>query len=172
MDSVAQPGAAAPDFELTDLDGVLHRLSDLQGTIVLLNFWSAECPHSIRTDALLRALQAGWGERVQVWWVAVNPNESRQALIEAAAERRVSPLLLDTRQELADRYGAETTPHLFLIDAEGVLRYAGAPDDVRFGQPQPTQAYLAEAVDSVLSGRPPARSLTPAFGCAIVRTRA
>ncbi|HLF82403.1 MAG TPA: hypothetical protein VI410_11595, partial [Anaerolineales bacterium] len=86
-----------------------------------------------------------------------------------AAERGVEPLLLDPDQVVADRYGAQTTPHVCLIDAAGILRYAGAPDDVTFGRPRPTRSYQGEAAAALLAGREPPLAETPAFGCAIVR---
>lgn len=51
----------APDFELRGLDGSLHRLSDTRGRIVVVNFWSADCPHVERTDARMLAPLARWG---------------------------------------------------------------------------------------------------------------
>ncbi len=164
-----QPGEAAPDFELVDLQGVPHRLASMRGTPVLLNFWAADCPHSLRADVLLHELMRDWKDTVAVWWIAANPHEPRAAVADAATARRVEPLLLDADQGVVDRYGAQTTPHCFLIDAKGVLRYAGAPDDVGFGRRQPAQAYLAQAVAAVLEGRTPTPDQTSPFGCAIVR---
>jgi len=169
MDPLARPGKAAPDFELTDLEGIPHRRSSLLGRILVVNFWSADCPHSVRGDKQLEELKSEWGDRVAVWSVACNRNERMEDLAQAAAERGVELLLLDPDQTVADSYGALTTPHVFLIDAAGVLRYAGAPDNVTFGQPRPSLSYLGEAAAAVLAGREPTLSETPAYGCAIVR---
>jgi len=169
MDSIARAGIAAPDFELPDLDGILHRRSSLLGRILVINFWSADCPHSVRADRQLLELKSEWGDRVAVWSVACNRNERMQDLARAAAERGVEPLLLDPDQAAADRYGVLTTPQVFLIDAAGILRYAGAPDNVTFGQPRPTRSYLGEAAAALLAGREPPLAETPAYGCAIVR---
>jgi peroxiredoxin len=160
---------AAPDFELPDLEGTLHRRSSLLGRTLLINFWSADCLHSVRADRQLLELKSEWGDRVVVWSVACNRNERREDLARAAAERGVGPLLLDPDQAVADRYGVLTTPHIFLIDAAGLLRYAGAPDDVTFGQPRPTRSYLGEAAAALLAGREPPLTETPPYGCAIVR---
>ena len=169
MDPLARPGEAAPDFELPDLEGILHRRSRLLGRILVINFWSADCPHSVRADGRLLELKNEWGDRAAVLSVACNRNERMEDLARAAAERGVTPLLLDPDQVVADRYGALTTPHIFLIDAAGILRYAGAPDDVTFGQPRPTRSYLGEAAAALLAGREPPLTETPAHGCAIVR---
>jgi hypothetical protein len=78
-------------------------------------------------------------------------------------------VLLDEDHAVADLYGAATTPHFFVVDAEGVLRYAGALDDVTFRQKTPTRQFLAEAVAALLEGRLPDPAQTPGYGCAIVR---
>jgi peroxiredoxin len=169
MDPLARVGQPAPDFELPDLQARPHRLAGRRGRVVLLNFWSADCPHSTRLDGLLQSLRSEWGERVELWSIAPNRNERPEQLARAAAGRGVKPLLLDLDQTATEAYGATVTPHLFLIDAQGTLRYVGAPDDVRFGQPTPTRSYLAEAVAALLAGRDPPLTKTPAYGCAIVR---
>jgi len=69
---------------------------------------------------------------------------------------------------VAGLYGAVTTPHVFVIGADGVLRYTGAPDDVGFRMRTPTRAYLAQAVEALLDGREPDPAETPPFGCALV----
>jgi peroxiredoxin len=136
-----------------------------------LVFWSAECAHSVRTNRALADLRREWGERVRVWWVASNANESLDRLKQAAERERIGPVLVDGDQDVAELYGAVTTPHVFVIDADGVLRYAGAPDDVDLRRPVPSRAYLAQAVEALLAGRDPVPEQTPPFGCALVRGR-
>jgi peroxiredoxin len=171
MDPVARIGQPAPDFALPDLAGVMHRLEAMRGRILVLIFWSADCAHSERTNHTLAALRPGWGERVQVWWVASNPNESLERLRGAALGEQIGPVLVDGDQSVAELYGAAATPHAFVIDADGVLRYAGAPDDVALRRPTPTRAYLAQAVEALLAGREPDPAETLPFGCALVRGR-
>lgn len=162
-------GQPTPDFELSDLNGSLHRLSDYRGRIVILNFWSAECPHSERTDRFMPELLAQWREEVIVLPIASNRNESIQMVEEASKTRRIPMVLLDMNQVVADLYEAISTPHIFVIDPEGILRYRGAVNDVKFRQPQATRFYLEEAVKALLENRDPDLEETPAYGCAIVR---
>jgi len=169
MDPVARLGWPAPDLVLRDLDGGVHRLADARGRILVLVFWSADCPHAERADQILASLRPGWGGRVLVWWLASNPNEGDERLRVAARHVQAEPVLVDADQSVADLYGAMTTPHVFVVDTEGVLRYAGAPDDVAFRQPAPTRHYLADAVRALLEGRDPDPAMTPPFGCALVR---
>jgi peroxiredoxin len=159
----------APDFELPDLDGEVLRLKDLRGKIVILNFWSCECPHSERTDREMMAMFVQWREDVALLPIAANRIESPRALADAAHSRHLPTVLMDMEHIVADLYEAIATPQVFVIDRQGVLRYGGAPDDVSFRQRRPTRFYLDEAVEALLDGRLPEVSETSAYGCSIVR---
>lgn len=159
----------APDFQLPDLQGDLHRLSDAHGRIVIVNFWSAECPHSERADRSTMACLVQWGEEVQLLSIASNRNESAQMAEEASRARRLPMVLVDADHAVADLYEAVTTPHAFVVDRQGILRYRGAVDDVTFRQRRATRFYLEEAVEALLSNRLPALQETPGYGCTIVR---
>ena len=159
----------APDFELPDLKGNFHKLSNYRGRIVILNFWSAECPHSERTDRLMLDSLVQWGEAVVLLPIASNRNEPSQMVEEAAKTRRILTVLLDAEHIVADLYEAVSTPHAFVVDREGLLRYRGAVDDARFRQPKPTRFYPEEVIEALLNGHKPNLEETMAYGCAIVR---
>jgi peroxiredoxin len=159
----------APDFELLDMQGICHTLSDDHGKIVIINLWSAECPHSERTDHHLMDLLERWNGEVVLLSLAANRNESAQMLAEAAASRRIPVVLLDSEHRVADLYEAIATPHVFVIDREGILRYRGAVDDITFRRREATRFFLREAVEALLIGRLPELSETPSYGCTIVR---
>jgi peroxiredoxin len=169
MDSVVFCGQAAPLFSLPDLDGQVHRLEDQRGRVVVLNFWSAECSWSESADRELLDRQAAWGESVVVWTIAANANEDEAQLRQVAGERGVQLLLHDADQQAADLYGAQTTPHIFVIDAQGVLRYQGAMDDVTFRKRTPSVNYARQAVEALRAGENPEIDQTPPYGCTIVR---
>lgn len=159
----------APDFELRGLDGRLHRLSDYRGRIVIIDFWSADCPHVERTDASLRAARERWGAQVVLLAIASNANESPSALEEAARNRGIPVVLIDASHSVADLYAAQVTPEAFAVDRTGVLRYRGAVDNVSFRQRAPVRQHLEEAVDALLAGGLPPMAEVPVFGCSIVR---
>jgi peroxiredoxin len=159
----------APDFELRGLDGRIHRLSDYRGRIVIVNFWSAECPHVVRADASMLAALNRWGAQVVLLTIASNANESPSVLEEAARSRGLPTVLIDAGHIVADAYAAQVTPEVFVVDRAGVLRYRGAVDDTSFRQRVPTRFYLEEAVDALLSDRLPSITEFPAFGCSIIR---
>ncbi|MFZ5922934.1 MAG: redoxin domain-containing protein [Chloroflexota bacterium] len=166
MPEINQP---APDFELPDLEGGVHRLSDFRGRIVIVSFWSAECPQVQRVDKLLVPSLAGWGGEVALLPVAANANEPLEALENASITRGLPIVLHDAEGQVADLYEAVTTPHVFVIGRDGILRYRGAFDNVTFRQRQATQSYLADAVAALLDGRLPNPAETQPYGCAIVR---
>lgn len=159
----------APDFELPDLEGGLHRLSDYRGKIVILNFWSYECPHSERTDKAIMAMFVQWRDDVVMLSIAANRSENVEAVKTAANARRLPTVLLDANCFVADLYEAQTTPHVYVIDRDGILRYRGAVDDMTFRKRIPTRFFLDEAVESLLEGHLPALTESPAYGCTIVR---
>jgi hypothetical protein len=78
-------------------------------------------------------------------------------------------VLMDTNCFAADLYEAQTTPHVFVVDREGILRYRGSVDDVTFRQRTPSHFFLDEAVEALLEGRLPPLMESPAYGCTIVR---
>jgi peroxiredoxin len=159
----------APEFELSDLQGVPHKLSDYRGRTVIVNFWSAECPHSERTDRYLVSLLEQWGREVVMLSIAANRNESAQLVAEAAKARGIPKVLLDAEDRVANLYEALTTPHAFLIDREGILRYRGAVDNITFRQREATHFFVQEAVEALLHGHLPELTETPAYGCVIMR---
>ena len=159
----------APDFELPDLQGISHQLSDYLEKIVIINFWSAECPHSERTDRSTMACLVQWGADVEMLSIAANQNESMQMLEETAKTRCLPTVLIDVEHVVADVYEAQTTPHVFVVDREGILRYRGAVDDVTFRHRKATRFFLKEAVEALLDGHLPKLTEMPAYGCTIVR---
>jgi peroxiredoxin len=158
-----------PDFELPALDGRLHRLSEYHSRIVIVNFWSCECPQSERTDRAIMAMFVQWRDEVVMLSIASNQNENAEALKNAANARRLPMVLVDAGCHVADMFEAQTTPHVFVIDREGILRYRGAIDNVTFRQRAPTRFFLDEAVESLLEGHLPPLAESPAHGCTIVR---
>jgi peroxiredoxin len=159
----------APDFGLPDLNKRIQRLRYFRGKIVIVNFWSAECPHSERTDRSTMSCLVQWGPDVVYLPIASNRSESAQMVMDAANERHLPTVLIDADQRVADLYEAQTTPHVFVIDREGVLRYRGAVDNVTFRQRKPTRFYLEEAIEAMLENKPLPATDTPAYGCTIIR---
>jgi peroxiredoxin len=167
MDPVARLGAPAPIFELPDIDGRVYRLQDQRGRTTVLNFWSADCPWSAHADP--QVVAAVDGVEADLWTIACCDGESLEDIRRVAQERGLKTVLLDPDQAVADLYQASATPHIFVIDADGILRYRGAPDDTGFGFRPATRNYLEQTLTALKAGRLPDPAETPALGCATVR---
>lgn len=166
-------GDVVPDFTLTDTTGTTHTLSLYRGQVVLLDFWSATCPVSARYEERLKAIATEYAAQgVVTLGIDSNQTEDAALMARVAAERQVPfPILVDVDSRVADRLGGLTTPHVFLLDAQGRLAYQGAIDDEGLtGRHPVTRHYLQEALEAVLTGQPVATPATEPFGCSIKRS--
>jgi peroxiredoxin len=158
-----------PNFSLPDIKGNLHQLHQYSGKIVIINFWSCECPHSERTDKSIMSMLVQWKDDVELITIASNRNEKVEEIKNVSEARHIPNVWLDADCQVANLFEAVTTPHVFVIDRDGILRYQGGVDDVKFRQKNPTRFYLDEAIEALLAGRLPEIQEWPAYGCAIVR---
>jgi peroxiredoxin len=171
-----EPGESAPDFRLRGTDGESHALGEPQpaaeATVV---YWTCNhCPYALAWQERLHRLAEDYGERgVRV--LAINSNDAERYpadSFEAMRERVESeggwphPYLHDESQQVAREWGAERTPHVFVLDRDLRLRYEGAPDADYEDEAQ-NAAWIREALDSVLAGEGPGRDRTEAVGCTI-----
>jgi len=166
------PGSPAPDFTLIDaLAGQSVTLSASLGRGVVIDFWSVDCAWSRYYDDALIERAAGWtAQDVALLLVNSNLNETPDQMRDMAdAFSMAGPILIDAGSVVANAYGAQTTPHIFIVDGGGRLVYQGAIDDRSFRRQQPTVNYLDTAVGALLAGQPINPPETPAYGCTIVR---
>ena len=163
-----QIGDRAPGFSLPDTSGEEHGPEG----VTVVAFTCNHCPYALAWhDRLLAAAR----DYEDVTFLAINPNDAARYPADSfeAMKERVEadggwplPYLHDETQEVARAYDARTTPDLFVLDADGVLRYRGAPDedhrDERHGA-----SWLRDALDAVLAGEEPARPETEPVGCSV-----
>ncbi len=169
MDPIISIGDLAPLFQLPDTKDDIYSLIDSRGWIVVLNFWSPECDWSERVDHQLTANLEAWKDKTRVWWIASNANETAELIRRVAAERNIPTVLMDTHQQVANLYGAQTTPHFFVVDPQGRLAYQGAWDDITFRQRVATQVYVPKVIESLSNNRTIETTQTPPYGCSLVR---
>jgi cytochrome oxidase Cu insertion factor (SCO1/SenC/PrrC family) len=176
----AEVGKAAPDFTLTDFDGKAWTLRDLRGKVVVLEWFNPGCPFVKMSHT--KGSLVGTAKRHMdrgVVWLAVNSaapgkqGHGRDANAEARQRYGMEyPILVDESGAIGHAYGATNTPHMFVIDKEGVLIYRGAIDNSPDGEGQsPTGGKLVSYVDAALAaldaGRPVEVKETPAYGCSV-----
>lgn len=161
----------APDFALPLIGGGRLGLYDLRGSVVVIHFWSAECPWSRRADLVLVYRQMAWERKnVRIVGVACNANEPESEIKYEAELRRVKyPIALDATQDTTNAYRVQITPHFVVVDPRGIIRYSGALDDTSATSRLPKTIYLDRAVNAVLKEQPPNPALTTPYGLPIVR---
>ena len=169
-------GQKAPDFTLPGVDDAELSLAALlaKHKAVAVIFSCNHCPYVRAWEGRMIAIQRDFAER-GVTLVAINPNDTTRypdddmaQMKERAAEQGFNfPYLRDDSQEVARGYGATHTPHVFLLDAEGVLRYRGAIDDSYEDPGSVEFPYLREALEAVLAGQTPKTAITDAVGCTV-----
>src|SRR3546814_680559 len=178
--AAASVGERAPDFEATDTHGNTVRLSDHRGRMVVLEWTNHECPFVRKHygSGNMQALQRSAAEQGIVWFTIVSSAEGEQGYVTAdqanalVAETKAAPSakILDPMGVIGRAYEAKVTPHMYVIDAEGVLAYAGAIDDkpsTRSADIETARPYFHEAVKAVKAGRAPDPGTTRAYGCTI-----
>lgn len=119
-----EPGNPAPDFTLTTLEGQEVTLSRQRGKIVLLNFWSTECPFCVQEMPELQRFYEAHRDRVEVWTINSNPGDSPEEIRSFLEENDLTlPVLLDHEGVAAIAYQVAFIPATYLIDEEGVIRF-------------------------------------------------
>jgi peroxiredoxin len=168
-------GDQAPDFDLSDTDGDSHSLREGGGwpaTVVV--FTCNHCPYALAWHDRLLAVARDYAER-GVRMLAINPNDEERYPADSfeAMKERVRedggwplPYLRDESQQVARGFGAKTTPDVFVVDAEGKVRYRGAPD-ADYQDPARNAELLRGALDAVLEGRDPSPAETEPVGCSV-----
>lgn len=177
--ATAEIGKAAPAFTLTDTDGKTHSLSDFKGKIVVLEWFCPTCPYSggrgknsIHNNGSVKSLAKDLKEvDPDVVYILVDSSTAKMRVTPEELSKRdaelkkkidiAAPILIDGDTSVARAYGAKTTPHMFVIDGEGVLRYHGA-----FSDRQKTN-YVLGAVKAIKSGESVEPTYVKQWGCGV-----
>ncbi len=165
----------APDFTLNSFDGRTFSLPDLKGKIVVLEWMNPECPFS-RYHYETKSTMADLAKKYKgknVIWLAVNSTNhaTAEANLEFAKKHNVSYPILDDRSGRVGRlYGARTTPHVFIINPQGLIVYNGAIDSAPMGRVQDggnVVNYVDQALAEITTGREIKTASTPPYGCSV-----
>ena len=178
--AAAVVGADAPDFSAFDTKGKLVSLYGLRGKYVVLEWLNKDCPfvkkHYGRGN--MQNLQKNMTGRGIVWLSIVSSAKGKQGFVtgpEADAhtkEKDAAPtaVLLDPQGRLGRLYGAKTTPHMFVIDKAGVLRYAGAIDSNPSSDPETiasAENYVLAAVSEMQAQKKVTKPTSKPYGCSV-----
>ena len=176
----AEVGKPAPDFTGTDTHGNTHKLSDYKGKLVVLEWTNPGCPFVKKhyESNNMQGLQEKYTAK-DVVWLSVNSSadgkqgnmtpEEANKLIEEQGIKSTA-YLLDPEGEIGKLYDAKTTPHMFVVDKDGVLAYAGAIDSDDSFKPEAIAGatnYVAAALDALAEGKLVEVSNTKSYGCSV-----
>lgn len=174
----AQIGKPAPDFKLKDLDGKEWQLSALKGKTVVLEWFNTDCPF-IKLNHTKGPLQTMAKQQVEkgVVWLSINSSAAGKQGHGAEKNREgqttygmTNPILLDEDGATGRAYGAKTTPHMFVIDKQGVLVYRGAIDNAPDGDPRGSDKvinYVESALGELAADKPITLAETEPYGCGV-----
>lgn len=173
-------GEAAPAFTGTDSNGKTHNLSDFKGKIVVLEWTNPECPYVKKhyDSKNMQKLQETYTGKDVVWLSINSSAEGKQGNLTGDAANayiaesgtKQTAYLLDPTGEIGKAYDAKTTPHMFVINADGVLVYDGAIDDNDSFKPEDTATaknYVAAAIDATIAGTAVETAQTKPYGCSV-----
>lgn len=164
-------GKPAPAFALKGADGKEVKLADFKDKIVVLEWSNAGCPVCQRHAKAKTAekTMAGYKDKGVVW-INIDSTDGAKAedITKFVKDNGITaPWLMDPTGATGKAYGAKTTPHMFVIDAKGVLAYSGAIDDDKDGKNDKAKNYVKEAVDALLKGSTVATATTDPYGCSV-----
>jgi peroxiredoxin len=180
--ALAKPvvGKPAPDFAVTDASGKTQSLSAYKGKTVVLEWNNPECPF-VRKHYGAHNMQQQQADAAKdgVVWLTVNSGaEGKQGHLDAAAATayvakvggKESAYLIDADGKVGHAYDAKTTPHMFVIDGDGVLRYMGGIDSIASTDvddiPKATQ-YVKQALGELAAGKPVSVPTSEPYGCSV-----
>jgi peroxiredoxin len=177
--AAAAVGQPAPDFSLTDTSGKTVQLSQFKGKPVVLEWNNPGCPFVRKHyDGNMQALHKDFTNKGVVW-LAVNSTETRSSdylepaqLARWMRDKGASPTatLMDADGKVGAAFGARVTPHMYIVNAQGLLVYAGGIDSIPSARPADIEKatnYVRQGLNELLAGKPVSTATTQPYGCSI-----
>ncbi len=164
-------GDRVADFSIDNFDGNKYSLSSSGAKATVIMFWSTECPFVQPYTERIKSLVTEFSDKGIVFW-GVNSNNTEPTDVVSAHMKSKAynfPMLKDNNNIIADQFGAERTPEVFVIDNSTMtLVYHGRIDDNKEAD-KVTSNDLQNALNQFLEGSKIAVNETKAFGCSIKR---
>jgi len=183
LNAMADPiiDKAAPTFSGKAEDGSTINLADLKGKTVVLEWTNHECPYVVKhydKTGNIPGLQKDATSNDVVWLQIISSAPGKQGHVDAATaislneKRGAAPshIIFDTDGTIGKLYGAQTTPHMFVINAEGTLVYKGGIDSIKTANPADIPKavpYVKESLEAVAAGEKVPNPSTAPYGCSI-----
>jgi peroxiredoxin len=178
--SAPSVGQSAPDFTLSDAGGKPVKLSDFRGKHVVLEWTNPGCPYVRKhyDSGNMPATQKDAVDQGVVWLAINSTGKSSGEYLEPAKvvawqmERKARPtaVLGDEEGTVGKAYGARTTPHMYIVDPQGRLIYAGGIDSIPSSDPGDIKKavnYVRQGLNEALAGKPLTAAVTRPYGCSV-----
>jgi len=176
----AKVGESAPDFQATASNGQVYKLSQYRGQFVVLEWHNNGCPYTRKhyESGNMQGLQRDWTRKGVVWFTVISSAPGQQGYVTAQQENdylkqtKASPsaALLDPQGDVGRLYSAKTTPHMFVINPQGVLVYDGAIDNkATTDQADISTAknYVSQALEEAMGNKSVSIPTTRPYGCSV-----
>jgi len=172
--------APAPAFTAQTADGKTVNLSDFKGKTVVLEWTNHDCPYVKKHygSGNMQSQQKAAAAQGVVWLQVISSAPGQQGFVDGPtakklnADRGAAPTatLLDPKGELGKLYGAQTTPHMYVIKGDGTLAYKGGIDSIASAKAEDiakAEPYVADALAAVAAGRKVEKASTRPYGCSV-----
>ena len=176
----ATVGQPAPAFSATDTAGKAVSLADFKGKYVVLEWTNPGCPFVQKhyDSGNMQSTQKEANAKGAVWLsVNTTAKDASDYMAPAALQgwmksKNGAPTatLMDADGKVGRAYAARTTPHMYIVDPQGKLIYAGAIDSKPTSNPADIRTatnYVTSALGEALAGKPVSRATTQAYGCSV-----
>ncbi len=176
----AQVGSQAPDFSVQTATGETKSKSDFAGKHVVLEWHNKDCPYVVKhyKSGNMQKLQKKYTDQDVVWLTVLSSAPGKQGHLTAeqvlaeskSGKWHSSHILLDPEGRMGRAFDARVTPHMFILNPEGVVVYNGAIDDNSSANPKvipESTNHVAQALDALLKGEPVPVAETRPYGCSV-----
>jgi peroxiredoxin len=176
----AEIDKSAPDFTLMDSYGKTHKLSDFIGKTVVLEWVNFDCPFVVKhySSDNMQNIQKKYTEKGVIWLSICSSAEGKQGhfkndeINKRIKDRnaKMTHYLIDEDGSIGKLYNAKTTPHMYIIDKNGILIYAGAIDDKKSTDKNDipnSKNFISVNLDKLLNGEPLDTKTTVPYGCSV-----
>lgn len=176
----AKPNQPAPAFEVKDASGKTRRLSDVSGKWVVLEWYNKDCPYVKKHYGSnhMQKLQKTYAGKDVVWLTVISSAQGKQGYLDPAAALKnaeeqnsaATAVLIDADGKMGKAYGAKTTPHMFVINPQGVVVYAGGIDDNDSADPAvlaKSRNHVSAALDEAMAGKKVTVASSRPYGCSV-----
>jgi hypothetical protein len=170
-------GEPAPAFTATDNQGKQHSLADYKGKWIVLEWHNRECPYILKnySSGNMQKLQREWTAKGVIWLSIVSSGPGKAGYVTPeqsvayVKEQNAAPtaVLLDPTGVVGHAFEAKSTPHMFVVNPQGIVIYDGALDD------KPTREvadvatatnYVSAALTEAMAGKPVTMPTSKPYG--------